>query len=189
MGQHESIFFFKADRKSLPSENENIDDWLQKNWDELRNKEQFYWVFSRRGSFHYGLCDICEELEISALDCIGEEQEINFLSDEALVNAQKAIHQVISVLSCEIPILTKTKGGRDTIWWLREFSSSKPYPSDTPQRAFAEAVVSHDLHDGDRDDCFYGTVICFFSFLKSLQQVVNEAVAAEQVFVFYKPLM
>ena len=187
MGQHEPVLFFQIDQKYLPSENDDMDIWVSEVWDEIEKGKNYYWVSSRNGVYHYGLCDICKELEIRNLAFI--EEELSFLDGENLTNAQKAIHQVMAILSQEIPILTKTEDSYDTVWWLRETPVGKPYPPDAPQRAFAEAVVSHDLNDWDRDDCLYGYAICFFSFLKSLQQALDDAVAANQVFVFYKPLM
>ena len=186
MGQHELVLFFKTDLKYLPFNNDE-DIWALEMWNELEKGKNCYVVSSRNGSYHYGLLDICEELELSGLEFI--EEEINVLTRNSLVKAREDLSQVISTLSKEIPVLTKTREGRDTIWWLRHTPRGEPYPPDTPQRAFSEAIVSQDLHDWDRDDCMYGDAICFFSFLKSLQHAFDEAIAAEQILVFYKPLL
>ena len=170
MGHYSPVFFFLIDKQKLPQDLHSLDEAnLDKIWDEAHYG--IWTVTSRNWSYQFALHLICEELKIFGLEFIVSESAC--LDDQGLKAASTAIEKLLLEIAGRIPTLSNNRN-KDPIWWLHETPFGEKFSSDVYRRAFSEAQISYDVDDSNADG--YGSVVGFYSFLKSLQNALLEAI-------------
>lgn len=180
MPDYSPVYFFHIDKQKLPQDLHSIDEVHSLEiWDDGA-KYGIWKVTSQNWSYQYALDLICKELEIPELEFV--VSEFAYLEDQGLRAAAAAIKQVLLEISDKIPTLSSNKKP-NPIFWLHQTPFGEKFSPDVFTKAFAEAEASYDIdfEDGGYEDRIVG----FYSFLKSLQSAVLEAIGTDRVFVYY----
>jgi hypothetical protein len=182
------VFFLPIKREEVP---ENLKDWhsamnVLGEWLERRADYGLRTSTSRNWWYQHALGLICTGLAIEGLEFA--EAEIACLDKKELEAATNALSRVLQEIRDGIPHLGPGIDEEGSIWWLHHYwdeGGCKEYSAETMRKAFDESEAAYDI-DVDTD-VGYESVMGFYSFLKSLQAAVNEALSQDKSLLYVQP--
>ncbi len=149
----------------------SVEEILSESW-EKRIENGVRISSSRNWWFQHSLSLICKDLKMNGLDFL--LQEIVCLKNDDLKLAQNTLEIIISQIKSGIPPLSKTSEEEGSIWGLRyyyENKKPKKYSKKELEKAFEEAQPLNEIGNGE--DIGYKSIVDFYSFIKSLLEIIN----------------
>jgi hypothetical protein len=182
------VFFLPIEQEQVP---ENLKDWhsAMNVLDERLERRADYGLrtsTSRNWWYQHALGLICTGLAIEGLGFV--DAEIACLDRKELEAAANALDRVLREIRDGIPHLGPEIDEEGSIWWLHYYWDEgryKEYSTETMRKAFDESEAAHDI-DVDAD-VGYASVVGFYSFLKSLQAALNEALSQDKSLLYVQP--
>ena len=187
MSHYIPVFYFPIERKEIP---ENRNDWdsamnILRERLEKRDKYTLWECTSRNWWVQHALLLICQGLGIEGFEFI--DTEITYLGNKELETASNALQKVLCEIRNGIPRLGPETDEEGSIWYLRHYrdkGKDKEFSIETMKKAFSESEVIYKIDIFP--DTGYKSVVGFYSFIKSLQAAVNEAICQDMSLMYFQ---
>ena len=188
MSHYLPVFFLPINDDECP---ENLEGWHSAEellGDKLSNREQNGLLKSAsRNRWHqHAIGLICEHLQINGLDFL--QHEIACLDRNRIRVARGAIDKFLTVCQSGIPELTPAMEKEGSIWFLRNYfkgGEEKKFSTSHLKKAFAESRAVLEI-EGCADSG-YNSLVEFFSFLKSVQAILQECLSQNRKLLYVQP--
>ena len=189
MSNYIPVFFMPIMRDELPESLESWHSAMDLIGNRLENRVEYGLrsSTSRNWWYQHALGLVCNGLSIRGLEFL--DVEIVCLDRESLEAASNAVKKVLHEIRNGIPYLGSEIDKVGSIWWLHyywEEGEYKEYSPESIRRAHDEAEVSYDLRI-DTDVGYESVVGFFYSFQKSLQASINEALSQAKWLLYVSP--
>lgn len=178
MSHYIPVFYFPIQKEEIPGNPDNRDSALAilKKRLEKQDESNLWKCTSRNWWLQHALLLICRGLEIEGLEFIDTDIEITYLDRKELEAASNALEKILHEIRNGIPRLGPEIEEEGSIWWLHHFIEEgevKKFSNGIMRKAFSESKAVYEIDI--IPDSGYKSIVGFYSFLKSLEAAVIEA--------------
>ena len=170
---------------------ETLEDWhsaedlLREKWS-CRKHNGLLQSASRNWWHQHAISLVCEHLRIGGLDFL--QHEFACLDQNQIQEANSAIGEVLMACQHGIPKLTPKMEEEGSIWFLRNYfkgNREMKFTTSQIEQAFTEARAVLEI-EGFADSG-YNSLVEFFSFLKSVQVVLQSCLNQNKKLIYVQP--
>jgi hypothetical protein len=183
-----SVFFLPISDDECPEKLEGWRSAEQLLGDKLSTKEQNSVLISASPNWwhQHAVGLICQHLQIGGLEFL--QHEIACLDRNQIQVASIAIVNFISACQHGIPELAPEMEKEGSIWFLRNYfegNKDRKFTTSQIEQALAESLAVHEIR-GLADNGYNGLVE-FFSFLKSVREILQECLSQNKKLLYVQP--